>query len=265
MFNYISSYNNKIFLVENEKIHVLQDKKVLKTIKHNSTFTYLFRNIAIDSDKNLYLINETNLDNSINVSEDLKLCFKIKKSISSITYFSDSYFLADRFGDVYKISKDFKLEYLFGTMCYPIGIEVVNNEILILDKYGRIRSTSIDGKIINYFKFFEILPSAFTIFDNKIYLGSKQKLIRENEYIENKGDCFLMNVNKFIKNYKKMIILTNNKIETNHSFDVLNGKDGIFLDENFIYINNDNNLVWNDQKIMELEMDYKNFTENIER
>lgn len=126
-------------LVSNGQNIKLIDLETLKVIElETPEVSYLSSGYFTDSEKNFYMIDENKIT---------QIC-KLKRNIFTLVK-HDGIYVADRFGDVYKIENG-ESKYLLGTMCYITGMAICDQKIWLADKYGRIRVNSMEGNILEF-------------------------------------------------------------------------------------------------------------------
>ncbi|KAG5859944.1 hypothetical protein KMI_04g07530 [Encephalitozoon hellem] len=125
----------------------------------------------VDGEKNLYVIDGTTLKNVL----------KLNRSIFCLVEYGNEVYVADRFGDVYRIG-DGGCEYVLGTLSYLTGMAIHNGRILLSDKYGRIRISGMNGKILGYRFGCESVVSLECVNGALVSISTKRIVLYDNEY-----------------------------------------------------------------------------------
>ncbi|ADM11419.1 uncharacterized protein Eint_041300 [Encephalitozoon intestinalis ATCC 50506] len=93
----------------------------------------------VDKEKNLHVVDGPVLRNAS----------KLNRNIFCLVEHEGTAYVADRFGDVYRIENE-GCKYVLGTLSYLTGMAIYNGRILLSDKYGRIRISEMNGRILDY-------------------------------------------------------------------------------------------------------------------
>lgn len=126
-----------IFYRNNELLIFDSNYKLINRIQHDVVFIY--KMYFTDKNKNFYKIYN---------DEPVKIC-QLKKRIFKIVEYCNVLYIIDVYGDIYKMINN-SLVFLCGTLCSVIDVYITKDNILILDKYKRVRVCCIDGTIIGY-------------------------------------------------------------------------------------------------------------------
>lgn len=144
----------------------------------------------VDSGKNFFVIE----------GSGLKRVLKLNKNIFCLLEHGDVIYLADGFGDVYRI-RGGCCEYIFGTLSYPTGMVMYNGSIVIGDKYGRLRINTLDGKIVGY-KYLGSIVSVICVCDFMIVINNECIILYDEKYVESRLFSFPENT-KVVKAFAK--------------------------------------------------------------
>lgn len=111
----------------------------VEVVETQSTVVFVAGCWAVDSEKSLFVLEDGRL----------RRMFRLRRGIFCLLEHASGTYVADRFGDVYRI-RDTGCEYVLGMLSYPTAMAIYNESILVGDKYGRIRISSLDGRIAGY-------------------------------------------------------------------------------------------------------------------
>lgn len=132
---------------------------------------FVSMNYLVDAEKNLLVLEGGTVRNVL----------KLKRNIFCLLQHDGAMYAADRFGDVYRI-QDGVCEYVLGTLSYSTGLVIHGGNILVSDKYGRIRISGMDGKILDYIHCSEPVVSLMCVGGRLVSVGNKQVALYNNEY-----------------------------------------------------------------------------------
>lgn len=193
MHSYIIKYNHNILVIKaNKLIYLTKNYIPINEYIHHTLIYYLEDKIFIDIKKGVHTIKIE--DNKLLIT----FSHTINKNISSVAHYNGQTYLCDRFGDVYLFNNPGKP--LFGNRCLTTCI-VVANYIWTGDKYGRIRVSRLDGKIMFYvFLENESLILFMKKMDNGVVVG-----FRNGNLVFVDGEGNLMNTINVNSNISKII------------------------------------------------------------
>lgn len=256
MYNYISTYDDSFFVIDNKKI-IKITKKEIKSFDHKKKIMIIEGNVFVDEQKCVYRITD----------EEIKLVTQVEKSASKMTFYNQEVFLADRFGDVIKICSNDKKDLVLGSMCYNTGICVFNNQIVICDKYGRIRVNDLNGRIL-FYVFLDDKPILSMCLCKNIVVATKTKVFFFNDKFEIKKEFPVDEIRKIVKfDDESVLVLGKESKIINEKEEVLcfdYAFDAAALNGEIVYIDSDKNLKMGGQVLMKLEDDYENYLSNLQ-
>lgn len=170
MTTYIGHDEKNIFYGEEKKITIVEVKSGQRTLlEHNEKITFMSEDYFTDEKKELYKI----------IDGKIHFVTKLQRNIFKLVKHDNLVYVADRFGNVYKISENTCI-YVLGTACYITGMDIYNKKIFVSDKYGRIRVSNIDGTIEKYI--FESDPIFDLITIEKGFITASKKGIKLYDY-----------------------------------------------------------------------------------
>lgn len=100
---------------------------------------FISKHYLVDAEKHLHVFD----------GSGLTCVLKLPRGVFCLVEHEGAVYVADRFGDVHRV-KDGRSEYVLGTLSYLTGMVVHNDKIVLGDKYGRIRISRMDGKVLEY-------------------------------------------------------------------------------------------------------------------
>lgn len=123
--------------------------------KENNLVKFNYMNYFTTENKNLYKID----------FQTSNLIFKLKKHILSMIKYQGVFYILDTYGDIYKLVDD-NLIFIAGALC-PVKDFVINNgQIILLDKYDRVKYFDLTGKLLDVK--FNNCAAALNVHCNKI-------------------------------------------------------------------------------------------------
>lgn len=247
MFNYISSHNDSYIVIENNKILIIKNNKI-NTIEHSVDISIVEGNYFVDREKRLY-----------KVEEDIEFLTKLDKSVSKMCLNKGILFIADRFGNVYTWSNSVK-KLIMGNLCYTTSMVVYEDKIITSDKYGRIRISDMNGKIISYV-FLEDKPIISMCMSKNLVVATKSKVFLLNNEFKIINTFEYEEIRKVINFNNDILILCNNSVILNDNF---NNKafgfcyDAFTKNNDILFIDKTKQLILNSEFITNLDASYDN-------
>ncbi|KAM0672025.1 hypothetical protein OCOL_001083 [Ordospora colligata] len=191
--------------------------KTVRQIEIPFSVSFLCGKYLTDREKNFYA-----LDNM-----ELRKIAKLKRNIFCLQEKDEAVYVADRFGDVYRIENG-TCSYFLGIISYMTGMTIHNQNILLSDKYGRIRVSELDGKIMKYVFLHEPIESLICI-DHSVISVSKCRVVLLNETYAVKDEFVFSKEQSIVKCLCKgndeLVVITN---DSYHVFRISNRIDHIF-------------------------------------
>ncbi|AFN82897.1 hypothetical protein EROM_041310 [Encephalitozoon romaleae SJ-2008] len=170
--NLISATNGNIVFHKNKTL-VVRDiaTGAIEKIDAPSRISFMSGKYLADGEKNLHFIEGPTLRNVL----------KLNRCIFCLVEYENEVYVADRFGDVHRIRGE-RYEYVLGTLSYLTGMAIHNGRILLSDKYGRIRISGMDGKILGYRFGCGPIVSLECINGALVSISNKQIVLYDKEY-----------------------------------------------------------------------------------
>ncbi|RVD90567.1 hypothetical protein TUBRATIS_30080 [Tubulinosema ratisbonensis] len=254
MFNYISSFKDSIIVINKNKL-ICVNNGTIKELNHSNNIVIIEENYFIDSEKNLYKVDK----------DVMRFITKLEKGVSKLCFYKNNLFLADRFGDVYKISE--KNELILGNLTYNTSLVIHNDLIYTSDKYGRIRISDLKGTILSY-EFISKNPIiSMCMISKGLVVCTTTKLIFLDIFYKINSEFDISNIRKVIKFDDESVLVLADKTMLFNSqglistfefaFDACVNKNDIF------FINKEKDLIYDKKILLKLQDDFLNYLDNL--
>ena len=167
----ISTYNNNIILYRDGKLisrsTTVRDREEVDVPKE---IVFVSKNYLVDSEKTFFVFENSTVQNA----------FKLRRNIFSLLEHNGVTYIADKFGDVYRVHGE-GYEYVLGTLSYLTGMVIHNKNILLSDKYGRIGISTLDRRIIDYRYDPEPIVSLICVRNSLVAVSNRQVSLHDDE------------------------------------------------------------------------------------
>jgi hypothetical protein len=131
----ITATADGILVVKGRRISIGHSREV----EHGCEISFASGRFMVDAEKNLLRVENGRIEEVL----------RLRRGIFALVEDNSTIYTADRFGDVYRILNG-GCRYVLGTLCYLTGMVVSKRHIVLSDKYGRIRVSERNGRIVCY-------------------------------------------------------------------------------------------------------------------
>ncbi|KMV66335.1 hypothetical protein M970_041270 [Encephalitozoon cuniculi EcunIII-L] len=170
--NLISASNGSVIFCKGKALVVKNTTTdAVEEVAVPGQISFMCKRYLVDSEKNLYTID----------GSALRKILKLSRNIFCLVEHGDAVYVADRFGDVHRIGNG-ECEYVLGTLSYLTGMAIHNGKIILSDKYGRIRISRMDGKILDYKFSCDPIVSLECINGSLVSISNRCVALHDREY-----------------------------------------------------------------------------------